>query len=308
MPHISVVSPVYKAESSIDELLRRLIKELSKITHDFEILLVEDGSPDNSWKKIEENCIKDQRVKGIRLSRNFGQHKAITAGLDYVMSDWVIVMDCDLQDRPEGIERLYKKAQDGFDVVIGRRYIRKDKFFKVIFSKFFYRVFDYFTEGKSDIAVANFGIYSKKIINNLKKLKEQNRAFPLFIRWLGFNVYYVDIEHGERLSGKSSYNFSKLFNLAIDSIVSQSNKPLKISIKFGFFLSFVSFIYGVYLIIRYFYLNIPIGWTSVMVSIFFIGGLLFANLGLLGLYIGKIFDETKNRPLYIIKDMVGHLN
>jgi dolichol-phosphate mannosyltransferase len=300
---LSIVTPIYGCGASLDILYRRLNKTLTTITDDFEIIMVNDYSPDNAWESIKELSLKDKRVKGINLSRNFGQHKAITAGLDYASGDWVVVMDCDLQDQPEEIVKLYDKAQEGYDIVFGRRAERKDSFFKKQSSKLFYKVYDYFTESKIDNTIANFSIISKKVLDSLTQLREQNRMYPLFINWIGFNKTEIDIEHAKREEGKSSYTLKKLIDLAIDSIVSQSNKPLKLSIKFGFIISFLSLFYALWLVGRYFIFSIPVeGWTSVMVSIYFIGGLLFANMGILGLYIGKIFDETKNRPLYVVSE------
>lgn len=300
---ISIITPVYGCCKSINNLYERLNKSLSTITENFEIIMINDSSPDNAWEAIKELAQKDDRVKGINLSRNFGQHKAITAGLDYAKGDWIVVMDCDLQDQPEEIIKLYNKAIEGYDIVFGRRAERKDSFFKKLSSTLFYKVYDYFTESKIDNTIANFSIISKKVLDNLNKLKEQNRSYPLFVNWVGFKRTEINIEHAQREEGKSSYTFTKLMNLAIDSIVSQSNKPLKLSIKFGFIVAFLSLFYGILLILRYFVFSIPVeGWTSVMVSIYFIGGLLFANMGILGLYIGKIFDETKNRPIYIVQE------
>ena len=301
--HISIVTPVYGCRKSLNNLYERLNQTLSTITDDFEIIMVNDSSPDNAWEAIKELAKKDDRVKGINLSRNFGQHKAITAGLDYALGDWIVVMDCDLQDQPEEIVKLYNKAQEGYEIVFGRRAERKDSFFKKLGSKLFYKVYDYFTDSNVDNTIANFSIISKNVLNTLKTMKEQNRTYPLFVNWVGFGRAEVNIEHSSREDGKSSYTLSKLVNLAIDSIVSQSNKPLKLSIKFGFTIALLSLLYGSWLVLKYFAFSIPVeGWTSVMVSIYFIGGLLFANMGILGLYIGKIFDETKNRPIYIVQE------
>lgn len=300
---ISIITPVYGCCSSLELLYDRLQRTLALISDNFEIIMVNDASPDDSWNTIKMLANKDSRVKGINLSRNFGQHYAITAGLDYAKGDWIVVMDCDLQDQPEEIIKLYNKALEGYDIVFGRRYSRNDSYFKKLGSKLFYKVYDYFTESKIDNTVANFSLISIKVVKELRKLKEHSRSYPLFVNWLGFKRTNVDIEHARREEGKSSYTFNKLLNLAIDSIVSQSNKPLRLSIKLGFTLSFLSILYAVWLIIRYFLFQIPVeGWTSVMVSIYFIGGLLFANMGFLGLYIGKIFDETKNRPLYVVQE------
>jgi len=304
MIHISVVIPVYACCKSLDQLYKRLNQSLSKITESFEIIMINDASPDNAWEEIVELSKEDARVKGINLSRNFGQHKAITAGLDYALGDWMVVMDCDLQDQPEEIVKLYNKAQEGYEIVFGRRVQRKDSFFKKLGSKLFYKVYDYFTDSNVDNTIANFSIISNKVLNTLKTMQEQNRTYPLFVNWIGFKRTEVNIEHSSREDGKSSYTLTKLVNLAIDSIVSQSNKPLRLSIKFGFTIALLSLLYGSWLVLKYFAFSTPVkGWTSVMVSIYFIGGLLFANMGILGLYIGKIFDETKNRPLYIVQDI-----
>ncbi len=301
--YISVIIPIYSCIQSLGELYTRLETTLTKISDDFEIIMINDASPDGAWEVIKILSLKDKRIKGINLSRNFGQHRAIAAGLDYAKGNWIVIMDCDLQDRPEEIIKLYNKASEGYDIVFGKRIERKDNFLKKLGSKVFYKIYDYFTESKVDNTIANFSIISKKVLNSLKQLKEQNIVYPLFINWIGFKRVEINIEHSKREDGKSSYTLSKLINLAIDSIVSQSNKPLKLSIKFGFIVSFISFIYAFWLIIRYFIFSVPVeGWTSVMVSIYFIGGLLFANMGILGLYIGKIFDETKNRPLYLVQE------
>jgi len=303
-PYISVVTPVYGCIASLEKLYNRLEKTLSQIDKNFEIIMVDDNSPDGAWEKIKKLTLKDSRVKGIKLSRNFGQQRAIRAGLDYASGEWIVVMDCDLQDKPEEIIKLYNKAQEGYDIVWGARINRQDHILKKLNSKLFHKILNYFTEQNKDKAIANFSIVSKRVIYELNKMKEQNVSFPLFINWLGFKFTQIEIEHLPREYGQSSYTFSKLLNLAIDNIISQSNKPLKLSIKFGFFISFASMLFAIYLIGRYFISGIPVaGWTSVMVSIYFIGGLLFANLGLIGLYIGKIFDETKNRPLYVIEEI-----
>ncbi|HCU01673.1 MAG: hypothetical protein UR66_C0017G0002 [Candidatus Moranbacteria bacterium GW2011_GWE1_35_17] len=304
---ISVVTPVYKCEKCIDALCARLKSVIEKITDNFEIILVNDASPDNAWDVIMKNSKNDPRIKGINLSRNFGQHYAITAGIDSAEGDWVVVMDCDLQDKPEEISKLYNKAIEGeFDIVFGRRIMRKDGFLKRMASRFFYKVFEYLSGIKFDYTVANFSISKRLVIESFKDLREQNRSFPYFINWLGFNRGYVDIDHGKRDNGESAYTIKKLLKFALDNIIAYSNKPLILSIWVGLFFSFLSIAYVLYLILRYISYGVVIeGWTSVIVSIWFIGGLIFANLGVIGLYIGKIFNETKNRPLYIIKEKIG---
>jgi dolichol-phosphate mannosyltransferase len=308
---ISVVIPIYRNEPFIDDLYSRLTANLNAITADFEIIFVDDGSPDNSWDLITGLAEKSPRVKGIRFSRNFGQHIAITAGVEYATGDWVVVMDGDLQDRPEEITDLYNKALEGYDVVFARRHMRKDTFSRKICSRMFYTLFDFLagTGNKTDAAIANFGIYSRKVIDSFNKMREHSRLFPLFIRWLGFNTAYINVQHAERSAGKSAYTFRKKLDLALDTIISMSNKPLKISVKMGLLLSLLSFLYGVFIIVKYLLWGVPVmGWTSLIVSLYFIGGMVLSTLGVLGIYIGKIFDEVKNRPLYIIAEKVGDEN
>jgi dolichol-phosphate mannosyltransferase len=301
--HISVVIPVYGCATSLPLLHERLTRALSRITDAYEIVMVNDASPDNAWKAIKDLAYKDPKVKGINLTKNFGQHRAITAGLDYAQGEWVVVMDCDLQDQPEEILKLYKKAQEGYDVVFGRRAERRDNPFKILASRLFYLIYDYFTGYKSDHTIANFSIISSKVVSSFRKMREQHKPYGYFVNWLGFKSAQVDVQHAKRPDGRSSYSFRKLIGLAIDNIITFSNKPLKISITIGFLMSVLSAIYAVFLIIRYFIDKVPVpGWTSVMVSIYFLAGLILANLGFLGLYIGKIFDETKKRPLYVVQE------
>lgn len=303
---ISVVIPVYRGEYFLWELYERLVTSLSKIADDFEIILVNDHSPQNDWEIIKKICEKDIRVKGINLSKNFGQHRAISAGLDHITGDWIVVMDCDLQDQPEEIIKLYNKAQQGFDLVFGRRYNRKDSFVKKLGSKIFYKMFNYFTNSHFDNTIANFSISKRIVIENLKKYKEQTKFFPVFATSLGFRLGFENIEHSSRDEGKSSYSFKKLLMLALNIIVSHSNKPLRIAIFAGIFIAFVSFLISLYVLIKYLFWGIPVeGWASIMLSIWFLGGVTFAFLGIIGLYLGKVFDETKDRPIYIIKEIIN---
>jgi dolichol-phosphate mannosyltransferase len=301
--HISVVSPVYRAENIVAELVRRLIVELSKITNDFEIILVEDCGPDYSWLKIVEETKKDQRVKGIKLSRNFGQHHAITAGLDASSGDWIIVMDCDLQDRPEEVPNLYNEAQKGFDIVFARRAERQDRFIKRFTSKMFYKVFSYLSGIEQDGTIANFGIYSRKVINSINSMRESMRAFSPMARWVGFKKTAINVTHAERFEGNTSYNWNKLINLALDIAIAYSDKPLKLAIKLGFSISLFSLLYAIYNVFAYMTGIITVnGYASIIVSIWFLSGLIIFILGIVGLYIGKTFEGMKQRPLYLIDE------
>lgn len=303
---ISVVIPVYGCRAAIPELHERLCRCLEKLVDEFEIILVDDSCPQNSWEEIEKICREDSRVVGLRLSRNFGQIKAITAGLDQSKGDWIVVMDCDLQDRPEAIEDLYKKAQEGYDVVFARRKDRKDSAITKFCSKFFYKIYDYFTDGNFDNAICNFSISKRVVIDNYCRMREQNRAYTLFIKWLGFKQATIDADADARFEGKSSYNFRRKIKMAFEFITAQSNKPLLFSVKIGFVIALISFIYILTLIIRKLAIgNLNIGWTSVIASIYLVGGILLCAMGVVGIYVGNIFNEAKNRPLYVVAEKLN---
>ncbi len=298
---ISVIIPVYGCDESLVELHKRLVNVLTGIVNSYEIILVDDCGQGNAWPIIQNLSEHDKSVIGILLSRNFGQHYAITAGLDYAKGDWCIVMDCDLQDQPEEIVKLYNKAQEGYHIVVGKRVYRKDSFFVKITSKLFYILFNYLSGQKLDNRVANYGIYSRKVIDNVKKYKETDRSFGLLVTLVGFLRTEIEIEHAYRISGKSSYTFRKRINMALDHILSHSNKPLLFAIQVGFFISLVATIYATWLIIRFLiWTHVPEGWTSVIVSLFFLSGLSISITGVVGVYIGKIYNEVKKRPLYIV--------
>lgn len=306
MPLISVVSPEYKGAKIIPELVARNIASISTITDDFEIILVNDGSPDDSWAAIKKECAKDSRVKGINLSRNFGQHYAISAGLACTKGDWVVVMDCDLQDRPEVIPVLLNTAKEGFDYVQVRRINKKFNFWKRMTSIWFHAALDWLSGAKTDAAIGNFGIYSKQVINAINEMPESIRSLGSQLRYVGFNGASVDIEHSDRAEGHSSYTLSKLIKHAQDVIIANSNKPLKIAVKLGLTISIVSFLLAIYNIIARIVglINVP-GYTTTVFSIWFVGGLLLLMLGIIGLYLGKVFDQVKGRPFFIIKDKVN---
>ena len=305
-PFISVVSPVYGCSTSLVELYMRLTESLKKISETYEIILVNDASPDGAWEVIVKLCEKDSRVKGLNLSRNFGQHHAITAGLEFAKGEWIVVMDCDLQDRPEEILNLYNKAIEGYDMVLGRREIRKDSVVKRFFSGIFYWVFSYLTLTKQDKSVANFGIYSRPVIKSLLSMNDKYRAFALMIQWVGFVKTYIPVKHENRTNGKSSYNFRKSINLALNAMIAFSDRPLKITIKVGFVTVVLSSLFILYKIINSLLFGYEIiGWASLIASIFFSTGIIITVLGVLGLYIGRIFEEVKNRPIYLIRNKIN---
>ena len=303
---ISVVIPVYGCRAAIPELHRRLCESLEKISKAFEIILVDDYCPQNSWEEIQKVCEKDKRVIGIHMARNFGQIRAITAGLDKSRGDWVVVMDCDLQDRPETIPELYQKAQEGYDVVFARREGRKDSAITKFLSKCFYKVYDYFTDGTFDSSICNFSISKRKVIDYYCRMREQNRAYTMFIRWLGFKQTAIDMPADERVEGKSSYNLKRKLKMAFEIITSQSNKPLLFSVKLGFVSAFLALIYIIYVVFREIILgDVLVGWTSIVASIYLMGGIILCAIGVVGIYVGNIFNEAKNRPLYVIDECLN---
>lgn len=303
---ISVVSPVYRGEKMVSELVRRNVEALSGMGVDYEIILVNDASPDESWKAIEAECKKNPKVKGLNLSRNFGQHYAITAGLNYAQGDWVVVMDCDLQDRPEEIPNLSAKAQEGYDSVLAQRVQRSHGWFKKLGSKCFYKVFSYLTETKQDASVANFGIYNRKVIDAVLSMGDAMRYFPTQIQWVGFKRAYLPIQHDERAEGKSTYNLSRLFRLAFDTIISFSDKPMRLMVKMGLVVTLASFIVGIVFLVRYCLGEIEVlGFTSLIISLWLLGGIIISLIGVVGIYLGKLFEKAKDRPTFIVDEKIN---
>lgn len=305
-PHISIVSPVYQAESCVAELCRRLKQSLCSITDSFEIILVEDRSPDNSWAAIEKEAQKDSRIRGVRLSRNFGQHRAITAGLDLAQGDWVVVMDCDLQDPPEAIPLLYARAKDGYQIVIAQFTDRIESGFRQATSRLFWAGLSWLAGADFDHRVGNFRIMSRKVVENFRSYREQLRLLGGLTNLMGFTTAYLPLKRGDRFSGNSSYTFRKLLAIAIDISMAYSDKPLRISIATGTIISGLSLTVGGIILLLGLggLISVP-GWASVMVSLYFLGGLIIANLGVIGYYVGKTFDEAKGRPLYIIESIAA---
>ena len=303
---LSIVSPVYKGEKMLDELVRRISEATETVTDDYEIVLTNDGSPDNSWEGIKRICESNKKVVGVNLSRNFGQPYAITAGLSYAKGNYIVVIDCDLQNRPEEIPRLYKKAKKGYDIVFACRVKREDTFLKRMSSLVFHKVYNFLSGNNTNKEVAEFGLYSKKVIDVYLGIPEYARSFAELIQTLGFNVGTIEVLHAERAEGESSYTLKSLLKLAFDNMISNSNKPLFLAVFLGFVMSLGSFLMAIYNIIaKYLGINEVEGYTTIVFSIWFVGGLLLFMLGIVGLYIGKIFDQVKGRPIFIVKDVIN---
>ncbi len=303
---LSVVAPVYKCRDCIVELHRRLVEALEPLVASFEIVLVNDGCPAGSWEAVRKVASADARVKAINLSRNFGQHFAIAAGLHHTSGKWVVVMDCDLQDQPAEIAGLYRKALEGWDVVFAQREERSDSLFKKALSRSFMAVLNRLSEVRLDPKVANFSIAARPVIDSYCRLREASRFYQLNLRWLGFRWTSIPVEHAPRFAGASAYNLRRGLQLAVESITAHSNKPLILAIRGGFLMSASALAVGLFYLVEYLRHGITVtGFTTVIVSIWFIGGLLLANMGVLGLYLGKVFNEVKDRPLYIVKETIN---
>lgn len=305
-PHISIVSPEYRGEKMVHELVARVQASVSSITENYEIILVNDASPDNTWSVIQQECAKDKRVKGLNLSRNFGQHYAITAGLAYATGDWVVVMDCDLQDVPEEIPALYAKAQEGFNIVMVRRVVKNVGWWKRMSSVWFHAVLDFLSGAKSDPTLSNFSIISSKVVAEINKVSQEARSYGALLELVGFPKAYVPIPQAARGEGRSSYTLGKLIAFAMNVIISSTNRPLRFAVGVGFAMSFVSFLLAIYNVIARLVGIIQMaGFTTTIFSIWFVGGLILFVLGILGLYIGKIFDQVKGRPLYVVNETLN---
>jgi polyisoprenyl-phosphate glycosyltransferase len=304
---ISVVSPVYRAERILPDLCARLDAVLAGLAARYEIVLVDDRSPDRSWAVLQELAGRYPRLLAVRLSRNFGQHYAITAGLDLARGEHVVVMDCDLQDLPEDIPRLMARAREGCDVVLARRIVRADSAFKRAGSAVFYRVFALLSGYEMDARVGTFRVLHRRVVQALGEMRESYRFFGALVEWLGFSTGYVDVQHAARPEGRSTYDLKRLLRLTLDGMVSFSNRPLTLSVGLGALISCLAALYGCYLIGRYLTEGaIPVqGWMSTVVILSFMSGLILFNLGIVGVYLGRIYNQTKGRPLYVVDRIVG---
>lgn len=272
------------------------------LTPDFEIILVDDASPDDSWGVIESLAARDPRVRGILLSRNFGQHHAVGAGLAAARGDWVVVMDCDLQDRPEEIPSLYAKAREGHPCVMGRRTRRVDRPFKRLQSWAFYKVFSYLTEIPYDGTVSNFSIASRQVVDDVNRMGESVRYYPGFLFWLGYASAFVDVEQDPRFAGETSYTLAKLLRHSRDIILSHSNKPLQLCVAFGLAVSSAAFLAGLFYLVWVLAYGTPVaGWASLIISLYFTTGAIIFTLGVVGLYVGRVFQEVKRRPIFVVR-------
>jgi polyisoprenyl-phosphate glycosyltransferase len=303
MTDLSVVVPVYQAEDCLQELHRRLTHVLKVLKVSYELIWVDDGSVDGSWDRMVALSRKDRKLRILRLSRNFGQQIALTAGLDMALGRHVVIMDCDLQDRPEEIPRLYAKARQGHDMVLASRGGRCDSWLKRQTSNIFYFVFNYLTGMNYDGRIGNFRVISRRVAGQFRSFRERTRFFGALLKWMGVPVVVVDVQHDPRFAGRTTYSYARLIRLGMDVCLAYSDKPLRLTVGLGFGLSALSILGGAWIFFRALVQGIPVpGWGSLIVSLYFLAGVTIGVLGMVGLYVGKIFDEVKARPLYIVLD------
>ena len=306
MVKISVVIPVFNEELLINELIKRVTENILTITKMYEVIIIDDGSVDKTWLQIQNEVNKSEKIKGIRFSKNFGHHYAITAGLNQVIGEWTIVMDGDLQDRPEVIPKLYQKAIEGYDIVFVSRKNRPESNTYKILQKIYYIVLRKLSGIDFDYRQANYSIISQKVVQAFNLFPETARFYGSTIKWLGFNRTYIEADHGQRFSGSPSYSIRKRIRLALDIIFSFSERPLKFSIYLGAIMSIGSIICGLFLFYRYLRNGFSVeGWASIIISIYLLSGIILLMIGVFGIYLGRVFTEVKKRPLYIIAEQAN---
>ncbi|WNV09167.1 glycosyltransferase family 2 protein [Tardiphaga sp. 709] len=306
MPHLSIVAPVYNEPlSTVTALTSRVALAVADITDDYEIILVDDGSKRETWEAIRSASSNEPRVLGLRFARNFGQHVAISAGIDKAEGDWVIVMDSDLQDRPEVIPELYAKALEGFDVVFVRRQLRPESLLYRGGARFFYKVLNLLSGQEYNRLYGNFSIISRKVVIAFRSLPESSRFYGGMLSWLGFPETSILAQHGTRQAGSTNYNIKRRVFWALKLIIGFSTRLLYLSISLGFLLALLSLVMGSAILFeKVMYPEKPLpGWPSVFTAVLFIGGITNIALGIIGIYIGRIFEETKRRPLYVISEL-----
>lgn len=298
---ISAVVPVYNDEEVLHALIDRLKPALVAMTPLFEIVLIDDGSRDESWKVIEILCTQHPEITGIKLARNFGQQGAIRAGLDNSNGDYIVIMDSDLQDRPEDIHKLVESLEENnASMAISQWESREDSFFKKLVSRLFYEFSSRFTSIKIEPRLGMFRVIRRTVVDELKRFPEKSATPISLLYYIGTDYSIVPLKRDARLAGESGYNLRKMISLTLARLFSFSMFPIRLATYTGLLVSLCSFIAIVFLVFKYLNGDTYPGWTSVMVLILFLFGLNFAFLGIIGEYLGKIFIETKQRPSYVI--------
>lgn len=300
----SVVVPVYNEEEVINETYKRLKSVMDGLQIEYEIIFVNDGSRDRTRELALDICANDSNIRFIDFARNFGHQTAITAGMDYASGQAIVVIDADLQDPPEVIPQMIEKWREGYEVVYGQRIKREgETFFKKLTAKMFYRTLNRLTDVEIPVDTGDFRLIDRKVCDALKQVSERNRYIRGIISWLGFKSIAVPFVREKRFAGTTKYPLKKMLKFAGDAIMSFSYKPLKLATYFGFFVSFASFIYLIVTIFLKLFGQTVQGWASIAAIMLFFNGIILLILGIIGEYIGRIYDEAKNRPLYVVREI-----
>lgn len=307
---ISIVVPVYCEELIINEFHRKITDVFKDIEHRYryEVIFVNDGSTDRSLEILKDISAADPNIKVISLSRNFGHQIATTAGIDHAAGDAVVLIDGDLQDPPEVIKQMIEKWGEGYDVVHGVRTKREgESMFKLITAKIFYRLLSKLSDINIPMDSGDFRLMDRNVVNALKSMHEQDRFLRGMIPWIGFKHFGLEYKRDQRYAGKTKFSFNKMLRFALDGITGYSDKPLYISFRLGIIISISSFIMILFYIIKkiVFPESVIHGWTSTIILILFLGGIQLISLGIMGLYIGRIYREVKRRPLYLVSEKFG---
>jgi glycosyltransferase involved in cell wall biosynthesis len=303
-PELSVVVPVYGCRDCLEALHARLTAALDQITPDYELVFVDDRSPDRAWEVLEHLAERDPHVVSIRLSRNFGQHAAITAGLERSRGRWVVVMDCDLQDPPEEIHRLYAKALEGYDVVYAQRRRTGTSLFRRAASGMYFRAMNVFAGASYDYRAGPFSIISRQVVDEFLRFKDRSRQYLLILHWLGFNTTAVEYEQTGRHAGRSSYSFRRLIAQALDGLFFQTTVLLRWVVFLGFAFALAGLGLAAYYLIVKLTGGAAPGFTSLAVFTLTVGGFIIISTGITGLYIGRVFEQVRERPLFIVDTVV----
>jgi glycosyltransferase involved in cell wall biosynthesis len=305
MVELSVVVPVYRCVECLSALHQRLVDTLEGTVESFELVFVDDRSPDGAWEFLANLAKRDDRVRGIRLSRNFGQHAAITAGLAEAKGDWTVVMDCDLQDPPEEIPRLLGKAREGYEIVLSRRVGRRQSWLRRVLGRAYFRIRNFFMRMDMSTEYSSLSLLSRKVVDAFLEVRDRDRQYMLIVHWLGFDRAEIEFQHAERLTGKSAYTLRQLIQVGVEGFFFETTILLRWIVYLGFALAFLGMLLAAWFVLAYFLFNPFPGWTSVAVLLLIVGGFIIISLGVTGLYVGKIFGQVKDRPLYVVDSVVG---
>lgn len=308
MQLISIIVPCYNEEAVFATTVQRLTETMAIVDKDYryELIFVNDGSSDNTLNLLKEAAESNPNIKVLSFSRNFGHQVAITAGLDHCKGDAAVVIDADLQDPPRIILEFIKKWEEGYDVVYGKRKQRDgESHFKLITAKYFYRIINRLSAVEIPLDTGDFRLMDRKALKQFLNMRETYRFVRGMVAWIGFNQTFVEYDRESRFAGNTKYPLKKMLNLASDAILAFSNVPLKIATFIGFMTSIAAFIGILYALYSRFFGTYEAGWTTLMLAVLMIGGIILIVLGIIGSYIGRIYNEVKGRPLYIIQDKVG---